>query len=96
MPFAPRVDKVRYKILRKKAGRSIQILDDNYYAWSFEMAMQKMLKYSLRSSLQCGKLGDYFATTNSKFIDLKLAKYLLSFPYHLVEYNASFVRFGQG
>jgi hypothetical protein len=32
--FAPRVDKVRYKccISRKKAGRNMQILDDNYYA----------------------------------------------------------------
>jgi hypothetical protein len=33
-------------ILRKKAGRSIQILENNYYAWSFEMTMQKILKFS--------------------------------------------------
>ena len=35
-------------ILRKKAGRSITILDDNY-AWTFDMTMQKILKYSLRN-----------------------------------------------
>jgi hypothetical protein len=26
-------------ISRKKAGRSIKTLDDNYYSWSFEMTM---------------------------------------------------------
>ena len=86
---------IKCYILRKKAGRSIKTFNNNYYAWSFEMTMQKMLKYSLRSSLQCGKLGLFFYT-NSKVIDLKLAKYLLSFPYSLVEYNASFVWFGLG
>jgi len=49
-------------ISRKKAGRSIKILDDYYYAWSFEMTMQKIVKYSLRSSLQHGKLSGYFST----------------------------------
>jgi hypothetical protein len=30
-------------ILRKKAGRSIKILDDYYYAWTFDLTMQKIL-----------------------------------------------------
>ena len=37
---------IKCRILRKKAGRSITILDDNYYAWTFEMTMRKILKYS--------------------------------------------------
>jgi hypothetical protein len=40
---------IKCYISRKKADRSVQILDDNYYAWSFEMIVQNMLKYSLRN-----------------------------------------------
>ena len=32
-----------------------------------------------------------FFHRNSEFTDLKLVKYLLLFPYQLLEYNASFV-----
>jgi hypothetical protein len=34
--------------LRMK-GRSIRILDDNYYGLTFDLTMQKILKYSLRT-----------------------------------------------
>jgi hypothetical protein len=40
---------IKCRTLRKKAGRSINILDDNYYAWTFDLTMQKILKYSLRT-----------------------------------------------
>ena len=53
---------IKCHILRKKAGRSIRILDDKYYEWTFDMIMQKILKCSLRNRLQCGKLGGYFST----------------------------------
>jgi hypothetical protein len=46
---------IKCRISRKK-GRSIKMLVNNYYAWGFEMTMQKMLTYSLRSKLQHGKL----------------------------------------
>jgi len=39
---------LKCRISREKAGRSIKILDDNYYAWTFDMTMQKIVKYSLR------------------------------------------------
>jgi hypothetical protein len=35
---------IKCYILRRKAGRSITILDNNYYAWSFGMTMQKNAK----------------------------------------------------
>ena len=78
-------------ISRKKVGRSITILDDNYYAWSFEMTMQKILTQKLSSAWLTLRL---FFYTNSDFTDLKLVKYLLSLSHPLVEYNASFVWFG--
>ena len=67
-------------ISRKKVGRSIKIFDDNYYAWSFQMTMKKILKYSLRSSLQHGKLKRIFSYTNPNFTDLKLVKPLSFSP----------------
>jgi hypothetical protein len=33
---------IKCYISREKADRSIQILDDNYYAWSFKMRIQKI------------------------------------------------------
>ena len=74
-------------MLRKKAGRSINILDYNYYAWSFEMTMQKIQKTVLEVDFRMVKY------TNSNFTDLKLGKRFL-FHHPLVEFNASFVWFG--
>ena len=43
-----RFDK-EYCIFRRKAGRRIKILADNYYAWTFNLTTQTILKYSLRT-----------------------------------------------
>jgi hypothetical protein len=35
---------IKCHISRKKAGRSIKILDDNYYAWTFNLTNTKNTK----------------------------------------------------
>ena len=47
-------------ILRKKAGSSIKILDDNYYAWSFEMTMQKIQNTHLKVDFSMVNFEDIF------------------------------------
>ena len=49
-------------ISRKKAGTSIQILDDNYYSWSFEMTMNKIQNIYLDVDFSMVNFEDIFST----------------------------------
>ena len=66
-------------ILRKKAGKSINILHDNYYAWSFEMIMQKMQNTHLEI--------DFSIVNFEIFFYAKTSKNTFYFPHPLVEYK---------
>ena len=84
---------VKCCISRRKAGRTVKILEDDYYAWSFQMTISKTLKYSLRSDFSMINIAAIFYA-NSISIVLTPVWCFLSFPHPLVTYNAYFVWFG--